>query len=253
MFPVKVVIVNRGGTQMKVIKTLAHHIPPIIIGHLDDKGVDLLDEMLDGPDMIDEVVDFFEEYKPVGPLRLKFKKRLQDGDEPEEELEDDDEPEVELELEIDTSENEDYSSDYDEESKEVEKQPSKLNIKKEKKLEEPRDEKEKEKFDLNDKDYQKIPYMHPETRTCSFDYFFAKVEKISQKKDLVEEQALDVMELKMGGSYRTDIVDLRSQQQNKDKIEEHFLMIDAKEEKERQMKAKLEAMKKRVKNSQIKT
>ena len=53
-----IVIVNREGNWMKVMKTL------ILL-----KGDDLLDEMFE-PDKILEIVEFYEEYKPVGPLSL---------------------------------------------------------------------------------------------------------------------------------------------------------------------------------------
>ena len=54
------------------------------------------------------------------------------------------------------------------------------------------------------------------------------------------------MEIKMGGSYRTDIVDLRSQKQNREEIEKHFIKIDAREQQERENRLKLEELKRRV-------
>ena len=234
---------------MKVIKTLALNIPPIVIGHLDDKGIDLLDGMLGGNETMDEVVEFFEEYKPAGPLKLRLKRRGVDGEEEEysadedEEIEEDDNEEETDEETI--AEEESVPQDTSEgEGKKKKKKESKKSKEKKEKKESKDSEEEEEKYGVDD--YKKIPYMHPETRTCSFNDFFVEVEKVAVKKELVEEQTLDVMEIKMGGSYRTDIVDLRSQKQNREEIEKHFIKIDAREQQERENRLKLEELKRRV-------
>jgi hypothetical protein len=234
---------------MKVIKTLALNIPPILIGHLDEKGIGLLDEMLGGNDTMDEVVEFFEEYKPAGPLKLRLKRRGADGEEEEysadedEEIEEDDDEE-ELEEETIGEEELEAKDTPEGEGKKRKKKESKKSKEKKEKKENKESGEEEEKYGVDD--YKKIPYMHPETRTSSFNDFFVEVEKVAVKKELEEEQTLDVMEIKMGGSYRTDIVDLRSQKQNREEIEKHFIEIDAREQRERENRLKLEALKRRV-------
>ena len=54
--------INRGGSRISIVKTTAHHVPPITIGHLDEKGKDLLDDMLKGSRTVDEIVEYFKDY-----------------------------------------------------------------------------------------------------------------------------------------------------------------------------------------------
>ena len=38
--------VNRGGTEMTIPLNITHHIPPRLIGHLDEEGIMICDKML---------------------------------------------------------------------------------------------------------------------------------------------------------------------------------------------------------------
>jgi hypothetical protein len=35
----EMVTVNRGGITMTIPRNLAHHVPPVTVGHLDDEGI----------------------------------------------------------------------------------------------------------------------------------------------------------------------------------------------------------------------
>ncbi len=35
----EMVTVNRGGITMTIPRNLAHHVPPVTVGHLDDEGM----------------------------------------------------------------------------------------------------------------------------------------------------------------------------------------------------------------------
>ena len=88
-------------------------------------------------------------------------------------------------------------------------------------------------FDLLDADNAKknIPYMHPATRKHTFEYFFDKVHQVCDPiTELDEEGVMDVMQCRMGGSYLTEMKDLRKDGNDRSEIEEHFLRKDVKEE-----------------------
>lgn len=88
-------------------------------------------------------------------------------------------------------------------------------------------------FDLLDADNAKknIPYMHPATRKHTFEYFFDKVHQVCDPiTELDEEGVMDVMQCRMGGSYLTEMKDLRKDGNERSEIEEHFLRKDVKEE-----------------------
>ena len=38
--------VNRGGVEMTIPLNITHHIPPRLIGHLDEEGILICDKML---------------------------------------------------------------------------------------------------------------------------------------------------------------------------------------------------------------
>ena len=87
-------------------------------------------------------------------------------------------------------------------------------------------------FDILDADKAKknIPYMHPVTRKHTFEYFFDKVHQVCDPiTELDEEGVMDVMQCRMGGSYLTEIKDLRIDGNDRSEIEEHFLRKDTKE------------------------
>ena len=59
------VTVHRGGLTMTIPRVLAHHVPNIPIGHLDEEGRDKLDEMLKSGYSVEEIIEFFKTYVPV--------------------------------------------------------------------------------------------------------------------------------------------------------------------------------------------
>ena len=57
--------VNRGGVEMTIPLNITHHIPPRLIGHLDDEGILICDKMLKDGYTVQEVLEFFKTYVPV--------------------------------------------------------------------------------------------------------------------------------------------------------------------------------------------
>ena len=98
----------------------------------------------------------------------------------------------------------------------------------------PEDEKRKHSvFDFVEADntFQTIPYMHPDTRKHTFQYFFDKVHQVCDPIiELVEEDVIDVMQVRMGGSYLTEIKDLRQEGSDRAEIEDFFLKKDLEDE-----------------------
>ena len=94
----------------------------------------------------------------------------------------------------------------------------------------PEDEKRKHSvFEVveADKTAASIPYMHPDTRKHTFQYFFDKVHQVCDPIiELIEEDVIDVMQLRMGGSYLTEIKDLRFEGSDRGEIEDYFLKKD---------------------------
>ena len=69
--------------------------------------------------------------------------------------------------------------------------------------------------------------MHPATRKHTFEYFFDKVHQVCDPiTEFVEEDVIVVMQFKMGGSYLTEIKDLRLDGSDRADIEEYFLKKD---------------------------
>ena len=76
-----------------------------------------------------------------------------------------------------------------------------------------------------------IPYMHPDTRKHTFQYFFDKVHQVCDPIiELDEEDVIDVMQLRMGGSYLTEMKDLRLEGSDRGEIEDYFLKKDLEDE-----------------------
>ena len=100
----------------------------------------------------------------------------------------------------------------------------------------PEDEKRKHSaFDFvgADKTAKIIPYMHPDTRKHTFQYFFEKVHQVCDPiEELVEEDVIDVMQCRMGGSYLTEIKDLRLEGSDRGEIEDFFLKKDSEDKSE---------------------
>lgn len=58
----EMVTVNRGGITMTIPRNLAHHVPPVTVGHLDDEGRELCDQMCKQGYSPEEIVEFFKTY-----------------------------------------------------------------------------------------------------------------------------------------------------------------------------------------------
>ena len=68
------VTVNRGGVDMTIPLNITHHIPPRLIGQLDEEGIMICDRMLNGGYTIQEILEYFKTYVPVKErIARKFK------------------------------------------------------------------------------------------------------------------------------------------------------------------------------------
>ena len=331
--------INRGGARISIVKATAHHIPTITIGHLDDKGKDLLDNMLKGSSTVDEIVEYFKNY--VNEDRPKFDAKAyrssrsrQTSVEPAAEAEKADlrnlndqlkrvdkrakstEPANKFSnqtkfgnvLNVPTNlaknntmkQNNEGMDEHDnilddiiiindndkkdeqdmneidlmsrnrkngstnvpptlnnsknvksiEDSKSSEIKPvtviEKDQIKKKK---EPK--KIRNVFDILDADYIKrtIPYMHPSSKKHTFRFFEDRVHDVVDGKGLLENDVLDVMEFRMGGSYLAEMKQLRGQKWDLDYIENYYLQKDIDMENERKKKKELIEKSAKVKNT----
>ena len=52
--------VNRGGVEMTIPLNITHHIPPRLIGHLDEEGIMLCDKMLSDGYTVAEIIEYFK-------------------------------------------------------------------------------------------------------------------------------------------------------------------------------------------------
>ena len=52
--------VNRGGVEMTIPLNITHHIPPRLIGHLDEEGILLCDKMLSDGYTVAEIIEYFK-------------------------------------------------------------------------------------------------------------------------------------------------------------------------------------------------
>ena len=91
-----------------------------------------------------------------------------------------------------------------------------------------------------DADYVKrtLPYMHPDTKKHTFKFFEERVHEVVDGKGLLENDILDVMEFRMGGSYLVEMKQLRSQNWDLDYVENYYLKKDNDMEKESKKKKK---------------
>ena len=108
--------------------------------------------------------------------------------------------------------------------------------------------KERNVFDILDADYLKrmIPYMHPSSKKHTFRFFIDRVHQVCDGKGLIENDILDVMQFRMGGSYLAEMKDLRNQKMDLVFIEEFYLLKDIEFEKEILQKEKKEGRKVRI-------
>lgn len=66
--------VNRGGVEMTIPLNITHHIPPRLIGHLDEEGILICDKMLTQGFTVQEIIEYFKTYVPVKErIAQKFK------------------------------------------------------------------------------------------------------------------------------------------------------------------------------------
>ena len=79
--------VNRGGKEMTIPLNITHHIPPKLIGHLDEEGILICDKMLKDGYTVQEIIEYFKTYVPVKDrIAEKFKQftelteKLKNGD-----------------------------------------------------------------------------------------------------------------------------------------------------------------------------
>eukprot|EP00091_Calanus_sinicus_P013260 TRINITY_DN2946_c0_g1_i1.p4 TRINITY_DN2946_c0_g1~~TRINITY_DN2946_c0_g1_i1.p4 ORF type:complete len:106 (-),score=37.20 TRINITY_DN2946_c0_g1_i1:1128-1445(-) len=78
-------------------------------------------------------------------------------------------------------------------------------------------------LNLEDPDFKKIPEMHPETKKHTFKDWFEILYSVCDPKDLTDDQCVDVMEVLMGGSYLTELKQMKDEEFSLNKIEKHFL------------------------------
>jgi len=57
--------VNRGGIEMTIPLNITHHIPPRLIGQLDEEGIMICDRMLQQGYSVQEIVEYFKTYVPT--------------------------------------------------------------------------------------------------------------------------------------------------------------------------------------------
>jgi len=70
----EMITVNRGGVDMTIPLNITHHIPPRLLGQLDEEGIMICDRMLNGGYTIQEIVEYFKTYVPVKErIARKFK------------------------------------------------------------------------------------------------------------------------------------------------------------------------------------
>ena len=57
--------INRGGVEMKIPLNISHHIPPKLIGQLDEEGILICDRMLQQGYSVQEILEYFKTYVPT--------------------------------------------------------------------------------------------------------------------------------------------------------------------------------------------
>ena len=226
-------MVNRAGVMIEIVKQGQPHVPCISLGHLDVYGVDVLDTMLGGNYSIMEIVEFFANYKPM-PGVVFNKKRFMAENPPPEEEETEEEEEEEKEEEEEEEEEEEGEKEEAEEVveeehvpvKDEEPKPKPKKKKKKEKKKEKLKEPEKDIFNLNDPDFMKIPFMHPDKKPCTFEEWFEILYSICDPKGLTDEQCVQVMGIRMGGRYLQELRQMVKEKRDLPYIELHFLKKD---------------------------
>ena len=166
------------------MKNGAFHVPIIPIGDLDEYGKDLLDAMLAGKrDPLNDIVDFFKNYEPQPGMTFN-KKAFKDGQQAE------------------------IDKEKEEERKLMREQMEDMIARANKYV-----------FELDDPDFKKIPLMHPDTKKHTFEEWFEIVYSVCDPKGLTDDQCIEVMEILMGGSYHTELKEMKAKEYSSIKIE----------------------------------
>ena len=180
---------------MLMVTKVVAHCPIIPIGPLDEYGIGLLDAMLAGKrHTINEIVEFFKNYEPQ-PGRSFNTKAFK----------------------------EQQQEDIDKE-KEQEKQAmqDKMNAMMNKAKE------DASKFDIDDPDFKNIPEMHPATKQHTFEEWFELLYAVCDPKGLTDEECIEVIETRMGGTFLDELHKLKAKGAKLEKVEQHFLRKDKK-------------------------
>ena len=248
-----------------MIKNTAFGVPPIVIGHLDQEGVDILDEMIRNSTN-KEIVEFFKHYVskrkdslslPNLSIRTSLVENVTSDDsmnkveataetkKPKENQSFDLSRGMKIQFPVEINEVEEHEEDEIIcedgignsiipiiEITTVDNKPDM------KKVEE---KKGRSVFDILDADYlaKMIPYMHPDSKICTFGFFFDRVHEVCDGNGLTEKEVVDVIQFRMGGSYLVELKQLRSQGKNLKSIEQYFLEKDIELENGKKRKEKL--------------
>ena len=81
--------------------------------------------------------------------------------------------------------------------------------------------------------------MHPDSKKHTFRFFIDRVHEVCDGRGFEENDILDIMQFRMGGSYLAEIKDLRIQKWELVCIEEFFLQKDLEDENEKMRKKKI--------------
>jgi len=216
-------LVNRGGVMIEIVKTGQVHVPCIPLGHLDEYGVGVLDTMLEGNYSIMEIVEFFLNYEPTPGMVFNKKKFAEENPPPPTPPDTEDEEEEEEEP-VDEGD----GNDGEVEPKPEEPKPKKKKKKKEKKKTPEPEEPKAYEFSLNDPDFMKIPFMHPDKKKTNptFEEWFKILYSICDPKGLTDEQCIEVMGIRFGGSYKEELNQLKKEGRDLEYIELWFLRKD---------------------------
>ena len=219
--------VIRGGVRIEIVKTGQKHVPCIPLGHLDEYGQGVLETMLEGNYSIMEIVEFFANYEPQPGMTFNKKKFIEDNPPPPTPPDtEDEETEDEGDDEDDGGDDDHGDGDGDENPEPKPEEPKPKKKKKKEKKEKKPEEPKPYVFSLNDPDFMKIPFMHPDKKKHTFEEWFEILYSVCDPKGLTDEQCLDVMGIRMGGSYLQELKQMRKEGRDLHYIELHFLKKD---------------------------
>ena len=165
----------RGGVSIEITQLPSVHIPIIVLGHLDLQGVRELDTMLDGQTSIMEIIEFFENYEEKRYQGKVGRKPQENHDfaripimhsEKEKNPEDDQISAMEIVEDYKHGTQLEYKGDIEDIEKKLEADVN----------------------GLDDTEFQKIPYMHPDEKNQSFAEWFPILHSVGETKGLTEEQ-----------------------------------------------------------------